>query len=299
MATERTTPQTSEMTSAERRTGTIQLVIAMVLSGTIGLFFLKSGAAPVTAAWARCVIGALAMGLVCALCGYFRTSGYTPRLAGIAVLGGLALVVNWALLFAAYSNTSIGIATVTYHLQPFMLILAAPLVLKESITRRQGAWVTLGFVGLVLIAQPWHSAPSSNYFLGLLQALAAAAFYAAATLIAKKLPGVRPHVTVFVQMIVGVVILAPLLEWSRLGDELTGGWSWLVGLGLIHTCVMYVLMYSAFPRLEAVTIAVLGFVYPVVALVVDVTVFGTRLGVAEIAGVAAILAAGVGNARRA
>lgn len=72
-----------------------------------------------------------------------------------------------------------------------------------------------------------------------------------------------------------------------------------MGLGLIHTCVMYVLMYSAFPRLEAVTIAVLGFVYPVVALVVDVTVFGTRLGVAEIAGVAAILAAGVGNARRA
>lgn len=46
----------------------------------------------------------------------------TRRQAAIAVLGGVALVLNWVMLFGAYSHASIAVAAVTYHVQPFMLV---------------------------------------------------------------------------------------------------------------------------------------------------------------------------------
>ena len=287
--------------------GVIQLAVAMVLSGTIGVFVLESGAEPATAAWFRCAIGSVAMGLYSLGRGYFRSSGYTQRLVLLAAAGGVALVTNWVLLFAAYRNTSIGIATVAYHVQPFLLILAAAVVLRERVTRVQVLWVALGFVGLLLIAQPWRQAASGAYVLGILQAVAAAALYAVATLIAKRITGVRPHVTVVIQLVVGAVLLAPLVSWGVSGGGVGGGggvgaavatgWPWLLGLGVIHTGVMYLLMYSAFPVLRTPVIAVLGFIYPVVALVVDVVVYGTSLSLPQIMGVFAILAAGVANTR--
>ena len=81
------------------------------------------------------------------------------------------------------------------------------------------------------------------------------------------------------------------------GAAVATGWPWLLGLGVIHTGVMYLLMYSAFPVLRTPVIAVLGFIYPVVALVVDVVVYGTSLSLPQIMGVFAILAAGVANTR--
>lgn len=269
----------------------------MILSGTIGVFVLESGAEPATAAWYRCSVGAVAMGVYCLARGYLRSSGYTPRLMLLAAAGGLALVSNWVLLFAAYGNTSIGVATVAYHVQPFVLILAAAVLLRERVSRRQVMWVLLGFSGLLLIAQPWHEGLTGRYLVGIAQAVAAAALYAAATLIAKQISGVRPHVTVLVQLVVGTVVLAPLVTWSATSDVLAHGWPWLLGLGLIHTGVMYVLMYSAFPSLRTPVIAVLGFIYPVVALLADVMLYGTTLAFPQVVGVLAILTAGIANTR--
>lgn len=267
----------------------------MILSGTIGVFVVESGAEPATAAWFRCVIGAMAMGAYCLARGYLRTSGYTARLLLVAVGGGLALVANWVFLFASYQNTSIGIATVAYHVQPFLLILAAPVVLRERITVRQGAWVAAGFAGLVLVTQPWSEPLTGRFMLGMGQAVAAAAFYAAATLIAKRLMGVRPHITVLIQTGVGAVVLVPFVTWVGIGGVWSQGWAWLVTLGVVHTGVMYLLMYSAYPKISTPVIAVLGFVYPVVALVVDIFAYGTSLSVAQGAGIAVILAAGIAN----
>ena len=46
----------------------------------------------------------------------------------LAILGGVALVVNWLLLFAAYERISIGLSTVVYNTQPFMLVMMGMLL---------------------------------------------------------------------------------------------------------------------------------------------------------------------------
>ena len=55
-------------------------------------------------------------------------------------------------------------------------------------------------------------------------------------------------------------------EWRRQAGL---RWAWLVGLGVIHSGIVYVLFYSSYPRLPVVTIAVVAFVYPLVTLILD------------------------------
>ena len=50
-------------------------------------------------------------------------------------------------------------------------------------------------------------------------------------------------------------------------------WGWLAGIGILHTGIAYVLMYSAFPRLPTPVIGVLTFIYPLVAILIDWTVY--------------------------
>ncbi|MEU3598692.1 DMT family transporter [Streptomyces sp. NPDC006798] len=270
------------------QTGAVQLTAAMVLSGTIGVFVVESTAAPSTVVLFRCLFGALALAGYALVRGYFKDHGLTPRNLGLAALGGVLIVLNWVFLFSAYENSSISLATVVYHTQPFFLVLLGAVVLRERLTRGQSGWLVVAFGGLVLVSgvRPGDSASLSGVGFALLAAL----LYAASTLITKRVTGVRPHLVALVQVLVGLPLLLPLAEFAEVGG-LGAGWAWLVGLGVLHTGVMYVLMYAAYQRLTTAGIAVLAFVYPAVALLVDWAVYGHHIGPLQALGLPLIVAA--------
>jgi drug/metabolite transporter (DMT)-like permease len=62
-------------------------------------------------------------------------------------------------------------------------------------------------------------------------------------------------------------------------------------LGLLHTALMYNLMYSAFQRLPVSSIALLSFIYPLVAVVIDLWYYDIKLQPLQILGMVLILVA--------
>ncbi len=269
--------------------GTWQMSTAMVLSGLIGWFVMLSGQ-PVTAVvfW-RCLFGAASLLVVCLAMGLLRPGAITRGQAMLAIAGGVALVGNWLLLFAAYPRASIGIATAVYNTQPFMLVALGAVFFAERLTAYKIAWLLMGFTGTVLVAQGAPGeASGSNYVGGIALALGAAFLYAVAAIIAKRLTGVRPHLIALIQVSVGALLLAPLMDFSSLP---TSGVSWaaLLTIGLVNTGLMYILLYGAIQRLPTHLTAALSFIYPVVAIAVDVIVFDHRFGVLQAVGSAAIL----------
>ena len=65
-------------------------------------------------------------------------------------------------------------------------------------------------------------------------------------------------------------------------------------LGIVHTGLMYILMYGAIQKLPTYLQGSLSFIYPVVAILVDVVAFGHRLQAVQIVGALAILIAAAG-----
>ena len=279
---------------------------AMVISGTIGGTVVQSALPIVDLLFWRCVFGAATLAPVCAALGMFRRELWSWRLVGLASLGGVAIVVNWLLIFASYSRASISIATAVYNTQPFMLVGLGAVFLGERLNASKLSWLIVAFAGMLLIVQAEHGAGShhaqgsgsgaDDYLVGILMALGAAFFYALAAFVTKKLAGTPPHLIALVQVCVGILIVAPAVNFAAL-PSLTGeatAWATLAAMGVIYTGLVYILLYGAIQKLPTALTGALSFIYPLVAIGVDYAAFGQRLQAAQIVGAAAILVGAAG-----
>jgi drug/metabolite transporter (DMT)-like permease len=271
--------------------GTIEMTAAMLISGTIGWFVVVSGQPVMSVVFWRCVFGAATLLIVCAGLGLLRGK-ITIRLAGLAALGGMAIIINWLLLFSSFSRASISIATAVYNTQPFMLVGLGAVFFSERLTMTKITWLAVAFVGTLLIVQakPDAGYSGTDYFVGIMMALGAAFFYAVAAIITKRLAGTPPHLIALIQVCVGIVMLAPFAN-LRHAPAGAGTWGALVAVGVVHTGLVYILLYGAIQKLPTHLTGSLSFIYPIVAIAVDFLAFGRRLLPAQLIGAAAILTA--------
>lgn len=276
------------------KNGIWRMVAAMGLSGTIGLFVVASGQAPLTVVFWRCLIGGVA------LLGWLSWQGGWQRLdrraLGWVLVGAVALIANWLCLFLAYRLSSISVATVIYHVQPFFLIMLAALAQRKLPAAHKLAWLGVAFAGVAMMSSLEFGGGHPALLRGALLALAAAFLYAVATIATKKLAGIPPAQIAGLQLLLGVPVLAPLAHVNAASPAWTA-WGSLVVLGLVHTGLMYNLLYGAFQRLPAATIASLSFIYPVVAILVDMAFFHTVLNPVQLAGIVLVAIAVAGNQR--
>jgi drug/metabolite transporter (DMT)-like permease len=278
----------------DKARGTAEMIIAMLISGTIGWFVVMSGRPVLDVVFWRCAIGTVALLGLCAATGAVRTRLTWTQFI-IAVAGGVAIVLNWLLLFASYSHASIAIATAVYNTQPFMLLGFGALFFGERITAAKVLWLLVAFAGLLLIisTKPQASYIGSSYGLGILMALSAAFGWAIAAITTKKLKGVAPQRVALIHVATGTLMLAPFISFGSL-PQAASTWSMLITLGLVHTGLMYALMYSAVQKLPTHLQGALSFIYPVVAVLVDVLALGHQLNAVQIFGSATILVAAAG-----
>lgn len=292
-----------EAASARERSGMWLMVAGGLMLGTLGVFLEEAGQSPITAVWFRCAFGLLALTVWFAATrrwGELRLSG-AARLA--AVSAGVLAVVNWLLFFEAIERTSISVATVVVHVQPFLMMAFGAWWWKERISRAQAVAALASLIGLAL-ASGWVDGAltgvgwSSSYLWGVALALLNSVGYAALTLIANRARGVSPLALAWWQCAVGAVVL---LWWPFTQGWPTAGpaWAWLAGLGVIHTGLAYVVLYAGVARLTAGRVAVLQFVYPASAVAVDWLVYGRALSASQLLGVVVMLVALVVGMQRA
>jgi len=269
--------------------------MAMLMSGTIGWLVVSSQQGPFNVVFFRCIFGGATLALVCAVLGLFRRQLFSWKMLGLALLGGAAIVVNWVLLFAAYSRASISMATAVYNTQPFMLVALGALVFRERISPSTVVWLVVAFIGLVFVVrvEPAVLAVPGQYLVGVAYAVGAAAMYAVSSIITKRLKGTPPHLIALIQVSLGVLMLAPFVRFDALPTNAVQ-WLELVVLGIVNTGLMYVLLYGAIQKLPTSMTGALSFIYPVVAIIVDRVAFGQTLAWIQVLGALLILLAAAG-----
>ncbi|MBB1653472.1 DMT family transporter [Delftia sp. UME58] len=280
------TPAQAAPTAQETR-GQWLMIAGGVLLGTVGIFVEEARQHPLVTVLFRCAFGALALlawGLATGRMGELRVRG---RSWPVVVATGVLMVMNWALFFAAIPRTSIGVATIVFHIQPVWIMLFGTLVLREAMAPRQVAAVLAALLGLVLttgLLGGYATAWGPDHVSGLLMCLAGSLCYAAVTILAKTEKVVTPFALAWWQCAVGTVLLlwVPLVHgWPQAPSS----WAWLAGLGVLHTGLAYAILFAGMARLTLGRIAVLQYVYPLTAIVLDWTVYGRALGAVQLAGV--------------
>jgi len=88
-------------------------------------------------------------------------------------------------------------------------------------------------------------------------------------------------------------LLAPMTDFSHPPGDV-GSWAILVTVGVVHTGLMYVLLYGAIQKLPTHLTGALSFIYPIAAIAVDRIAFGHALQPLQVVGAAIILLAAAG-----
>ena len=268
------------------------IVSAMAIWGTIGYFVRHIAVSSAELALYRAVMAALL------LTGYFVFSRTRISLKAIGkelpllLLSGMAMGVNWILLFEAYKYTTVSVATLSYYFAPVLVTLACPILFKEKLGKLQWLCFCMSTLGLALITGLGDLSAGSSHLTGVAFGLGAAVLYASVMLLNKTIKGVSGLQRTYLQFLAAIVILLPYVLCTSgfsLQSLNVSGWVNLLIVGGVHTCLAYCLYFPAIKELPGQETAILSYIDPLMAVVVSVTLLGESMTPVQLIGGALIL----------
>ena len=271
-----------------------QLICAMVLFGTIGIFVrgipLPSG----TVAMVRGLVGAAFLLLWSGSRGERISLGSLRGRLGPLIFSGAALGFNWLLLFEAFRYTTVANATLCYYLAPVLVVLTSPILLGEGLTGRKTGCVIIAFTGMIFVSgAAEHGLPRAGEARGVLLALGAAVLYAALMIANKRIGGISPFDRTAVQLAVAGVVMLPYCLLTGLGS---GTFTPMAGLlllvvGVVHTGVTYLLYFGAMASLSGQSVSILSYIDPATAVFCSVLILREPFSLYSLAGAVLVLGA--------
>ena len=254
-----------EKSEKERIRALSALTMSMVIFGTIGVcrrfISLPSG----VLACGRGIMGGVFLLIVLRIRGdRFNLGRIRKKDFALLIFTGVLIGINWILLFEAYNYTTVAVATLSYYMQPMIVMLLSPIVLGS-------------FTGVAL-------------------GLGAAVLYATVVLLNKKIDGIPVFEKTIIQLFSAAAAMLPYLaatgtlhtyELSVLGTFL------FLTVGIVHTGIAYALYFGSIEVLPAKTCALMSYIDPVTAVILSALLLKEPMGVAGIIGTVLIIGSAV------
>ena len=275
------------MNQKNEKSAYLKIASAMAIFGTIGIFRNYIPLSSSMLAFLRGILGGLFL-LVIVLLHRIRFTGNIIPF----VISGALMGLNWMLLFEAYKYTTVGTATLCYYMQPTIVMLLSPLLFQEKLTVRKIVCIIAAMIGVVLVSGASLAGGTDLY--GILCGLGAACLYASVVILNKKAPSIDPYIRTVVQLFAAGLVMFPYLLMKEgfsivIPDVFT--FFMLVIVCFVHTGLAYLLYFSSISGLKAQTLAVLGYIDPVFALIAAAVILHEPLTVSGLIGAVLIIGA--------
>ena len=279
------------------RTARFQMITAMTIFGTIGLFVRWIPLPSSMIALARGSIGMLFLLLVMAVRKMpVSRQAIRKNIFWLLISGGL-LGFNWILLFESYRYTSVAIGTLCYYMAPILIILASPVILREKLTVKKVFCVLAALAGMVCISGVLSEGiPSAGELKGIVLGLIAAVLYAAIVLCNKQIHEISAYEKTIFQLGISILAMIPYCALTVSFDGLTFSPRVLLMLllvGILHTGVTYYLYFGSMEFLSGQSVAVISYIDPVIAVILSVLILREPMHLTEAIGAVLILGAAV------
>ena len=272
-----------------------KFIASMAIFGTIGIFVHYIALPSALISMVRGYLGFAFLFLVLKLRRTPLSREDFRRNALLLVLSGGFIGINWILLFEAYRYTSVAVATLCYYMQPVFLTLASPLVLHEHISPKKIICVLVALLGMSFVSGVWtQDLSGSSQLTGVLLGLGAALFYTCVILCNKKLRRIESAQQTMWQLLFAAMVVMPYVILTTRSADLSASPVQILLLlivGLFHTGFAYVLYFGQMQKLSAQTVAILGYIDPVVAILLSALILKEALTPMGIIGAVLILGA--------
>lgn len=264
----------------------LMLMISMTIFGTLGIFVRNIPVSSGELALYRAVLAALLIAVFLLLTKQRIPFAKIKKEVPLLLTSGVAMGINWILLFESYKYTTVSVATLSYYFAPVIVTVVCPVLFKERLTGKQIVCFAMSTLGLVLITGIGDVGGGSD-FVGILFGLGAAVFYAAVILLNKFIRNVEGIHRTFLQFLSAILILIPYVITTSgvtVGNLNGIGWANLLIVGLVHTGVTYCMYFSSLKELPGQKAAILSYIDPLVAVLISVTILGEAMTLWQVTG---------------
>ena len=274
----------------------IQLVLAMIIWGTLGPLVKQIPLASGEIVLARVILGLATLGIIYFASGGCRAGNTADRYAvrkDIAILfvSGAVMGFNWVFLFEAYKYTTVSMATVSYYCAPVIITALSPLVLGEKLTASRIAGIAAATAGMFMITGSLQG--GSQPLKGVLFGLLAALFYACVTILNKQLKGGFTGIQItIVQLFAAGIVVAPYAVINHEGAWVMphgAGLVCLIIVGVVHTGIVLHFYFSSMQILPGQSVAMCSYIDPVSSLLIAAAVLSERMSIVQIIGAVLII----------
>lgn len=268
----------------------IKLVLIMLIWGSLGVFTKSIPLSALSLAFLRAFI---ALPVLFTVMKMKKTEKVEWPLLKPYFISGILLGFGWLTLFYGFKHTSISSAVILYNMCPIYVMIAAPLVLKETISKIQMAVIFASFLGLFLIVG--QNLAEGYGTMGLVLSAISGVLYAIIVLINRSIKiRVDNQTATFVQILAAMLVLLPfvlmegdiVLKVASL-DTIAG--SYTILLGILHTGVAYTIFFSLYTHMKSVEIVSYSYLEPLFGILFSVIFVGETLTFSQMMGGSLIL----------
>lgn len=264
-------------------------ILSLLLFGSNGVVASGIPLSSVQIVLWRCLIGGGTLLAVFLLSRRKPTAFKDRRQLLFLLLSGAAMGGSWMFLYEAYGWLGVGAATLAYYCGPVLVMLLAPLVLRERLTAAKLAGFSVVVAGMVLLnvqglrggGDPW----------GLCCGVLSAGMYTIMVLCNKKAPDVTGLENTLCQLWVSCAVVGVCSALTGAGGLSVppGSLPNLLFLGVVSTGLGCYGYFSSFRLLPAQTVSVLGYLEPLSAVLFGALFLGERFSGVQWVGAACIL----------
>lgn len=278
-----------------QRRAKVELIIAMVIFGTIGLIRrfvdMPSGALSLS----RGVLGTIALLLIMKLRGGSLAKEEIKKHLPLLILTGIVMGTNWTFLHEGYRYTTVAKAVLCYNMTPILIILVSPLFLHEKMTAKKATCAAIAMCGMVFISGVLGGTGHGvNDMKGVLLSLCAAVCNTALYILNRKTGEVPGYDRTILQLAVASIVLIPytfLVEDVSEVHLTPVSVILVITLAVVHSGICYAIYFTTMSYLSTMTVSLFCYIEPIVAVMLSAFVLHERLGVMEIIGAVLILGA--------
>ena len=267
------------------------MILSMAIFGTLGPFVRNIPVSSGELALYRAILATILIGGFLLVMKQKIPFGKISKEVPLLLLSGMAMGINWMLLFEAYKYTTVSVATLSYYFAPVIVMVVCPFLFREKLTAKQIICFAMSTVGLVMITGLGEVGGGKG-LVGILFGLGAALFYATVILLNKFIKNVDGIHRTFLQFVAAIIVLLPyvMLTSGVTVQQMDGtGWVNLLIVGIVHTGVTYCMYFSSLKELPGQKAAILSYIDPLVAVLISVTVLGEKMTIWQVMGGSLIL----------
>lgn len=218
----------------------------------------------------------------------------STRNAALVIASGISMGLSWLFLYEAYQSVGVAVSSLAYYCAPIMVMALSPLLFKERLTRRIVFSFAVVLAGALLLNTGALAGGNASAW-GLLCGWMSAICHAAMVVFSKMADEVDGLVSSLVQLIASFAVSAVFLAFTQ-GfpfEVPAASWPWVVLLGIVNTGLGCYLYFSSFEGLRAQTVAILGYLEPLSAVVCALVFLGEPMSSFEMVGGALIIGGAV------